>query len=213
LTNPTRVLTNSFVDRDPKGFGLLQRDRDFNDYQDDGAFYNKRPSIWIEPVGFWGEGAVQLVQIPTDDEIHDNIVAYWTPKDSPKTGAHLTFAYRLHWQDDEPFPPNLARVVATRIGRGGVPGQPVPEHRWKFVIDYEGGPLTDMQQRYDVQPIVTASRGDVENKYSIKVVGTHRWRSFFDLNAEHGEPVELRCYLRLGDQTLSETWTYEMLLG
>jgi glucans biosynthesis protein len=213
LTNPTRVLTNSFVDRDPKGFGLLQRDRDFNDYQDDGAFYNKRPSIWIEPIGSWGEGAVQLVQIPTDDEIHDNIVAYWTPKDIPKTGAHLAYKYRLHWQDDEPYPPNLARVVATRIGRGGVPGQPVPEHRWKFVIDFEGGPLSNMRQRYDVKPIVTASRGDVENAYSIKVVGTQRWRGFFDLNAEHGEPVELRCYLKLGDQTLSETWTYEMLLG
>jgi glucans biosynthesis protein len=209
LTNPPRVLTNSFVDRSPKGFGLLQRDHDFNNYQDDGAFYNKRPSVWIEPVGDWGEGAVQLVQIPTDDEIHDNVVAYWTPKDPVRAGQNRTFDYRIYWQDDEPYPPKLARVVATRIGRGGVPGRPSPENRWKFVIDFVGGPLSTMQARYDIKPMVTPSRGEIKNGYSIKVVGTDRWRCFFDLAPADEEPVELRCYLRLGEQTLSETWSYE----
>ena len=209
LIDPPRVLTNSFVDRDPKGFGLLQRDRDFNNYQDDGAFYEKRPSVWIEPIGNWGEGAVQLVQIPTDDEIHDNVVAYWVPKNPSRAGQSLAFDYRIYWQDDEPHPPNLARVVATRIGRGGVPGRPAPENRWKFVIDFEGGPLSTMQARYDVEPVVSPSRGKVEKRYSIKVVGTDRWRCFFDLAPADEEPVELRCYLRLGEQTLSETWTYE----
>ncbi|MBL8906185.1 MAG: glucan biosynthesis protein, partial [Rhizobiales bacterium] len=77
LNNPNRVMTSSFSDRAPKGFGLLQRDRGFANYEDDGVFYERRPSVWVEPLGDWGEGAVQLVEIPTDAEIHDNIVAYW----------------------------------------------------------------------------------------------------------------------------------------
>ena len=54
LINPPQVMTNSFADDNPKGFGLMQRDRDFANYQDDGAFYNKRPGIWVEPKGNWG---------------------------------------------------------------------------------------------------------------------------------------------------------------
>lgn len=209
LINPPQVLTNSFVDRDPKGFGLLQRDRDFADYQDDGAFYDRRPSVWVEPLGGWGEGAVQLVQIPTTQEIDDNIVAYWTPKNPVRKGEALSMKYRLYWSDDEPHPPSLARVIATRIGRGGVPGQPVPTNeKWKFVIDWEGGPLATMERRFDIKPIVSVSAGEIEKPYVINVVGTSRWRSFFDVAAEGTNPIELRCYLRLGDATLTETWTY-----
>lgn len=209
LINPPSVLTNSFADADPKGFGLLQRDHRFDDYEDDGAFYDKRPSVWVEPLGKWGEGAVQLVEIPTDDEIHDNIVAYWTPKQPLKGGDRLALDYRLYWQDDEPHPTDLARVVATRIGRGGVPGQPAPKDRWKFVIDFRGGPLAAMAPRYDVKPVVTLSRGEVHRPYVVKVVGTNRWRGFFDVSLAGKDPIDMRCYLRLGDETLSETWLYQ----
>jgi len=209
LINPPSVLTNSFSDVDPKGFGLLQRDHTFDDYEDDGAFYDKRPSVWVEPLGNWGEGAVQLVEIPTDDEIHDNIVAYWTPKAPVKAGDRFALDYRLYWQDDEPHPTNLARVVATRVGRGGVPGQPVPKGRFKFVIDFRGGPLAAMAPRYDVKPVVTLSRGEVHTPYVVKVVGTDRWRGFFDVALEGKQPVDMRCYLRLGEETLSETWLYQ----
>lgn len=210
LVDPPSVTTNSFLDVDPKGFGLLQRDHAFVNFQDDGAFYNKRPSVWVEPLGRWGEGAVQLVEIPTEDEIHDNIVAYWTPKAPVKRGDTLALDYRLYWQDDEPNPPaNLARVSATRIGRGGVPGQPIPKDQWKFVIDFQGGPLAAMAARYDVKPVVTLSRGTLDNPYVIKVVGTDLWRGFFDVIAPGEAPLDLRCYLKLGEDTLSETWLYQ----
>jgi glucans biosynthesis protein len=209
LIDPPSVQTNSFLDVNPKGFGLLQRDRDFNDYQDDGTFYNKRPSIWVEPKAGFGQGAVQLVEIPTDDEIHDNIVAYWQPAAQVKNGDKLAVDYRLLWQD-EPFPPkDVGRVVATRIGRGGIPGGLTPKNQWKFVIDFEGGPLAQMAARYDVMPVVTLSRGNVEKPYVIKVVGTNRWRAFFDVSAEGSDPLNLRCYLKLGNKTLSETWLYQ----
>jgi glucans biosynthesis protein len=214
LLNPTSVRTNSFLDKSPKGFGLMQRDRAFASYQDDGAFYNKRPSIWVEPVGDWGRGAVQLVEIPTRDEIHDNIVAYWLPERPIKAGGEMKLAYRLHWQNDEPQPPdNLARVIATRSGAGGVPGQIKDDDqaKRKFVIDFLGGPLAGMAPRFDVTPEVTASGGRVDNAYVIKVVGTRHWRALFDLTPDGKEPIDLRCYLRLGDDTLSETWIYQYL--
>jgi glucans biosynthesis protein len=183
LINPPQVSTNSFLDNNPKGFGLMQRDRDFADYQDDSAFYDKRPGIWVEPKGDWGQGAVQLVEIPTDDEIHDNIVVYWRPDASIRSGDSLSFDYQLYWQDSEPFyPTTIAKVVATRLGQGGTPGQlPLPKDKHKFVVDFTGGPLTQMPQRFDVTPVISTSRGKTDNAYVIKVVGTDRWRALFDL--------------------------------
>jgi glucans biosynthesis protein len=211
LIDPPTLQTNSFVDTNPKGFGLMQRDRDFDNYQDDGAFYDRRPGIWVEPKGNWGKGAVQLVEIPTDDEIHDNIVAYWRPDDPIKSGDGLSFDYRLYWQDSEPnFPKNIARAVATRIGRGGMPGQnPWPANKRKFAIDWQGGTLDQLQQRYDLTPVINLSAGKPENAYVIKVVGTDRWRSLFDVTVDGKTPIDLRCYLKLGDKTLTETWIYQ----
>lgn len=211
LIDPPQLQTNSFADNNPKGFGLMQRDRDFANYQDDGAFYDRRPGIWVEPRGNWGKGAVQLVEIPTEDEIHDNIVAYWRPDEPVKSGDSLSFDYRLYWQDAEPnYPKNIARAVATRIGRGGIPGQnPWPANKRKFAIDWQGGTLNELQQRYDLTPVVNVSNGKAEGAYVIKVVGTDRWRSLFDITVDGKGPIDLRCYLKLGDKTLTETWIYQ----
>jgi glucans biosynthesis protein len=140
LNNPPRTTASAFVDNNIRGFGLLQRDRDFNNYQD-GVNYEKRPSLWIEPLQGWGEGSVQLIEIPTDDEIHDNIVAMWVPKAPAKAGMSYRLKYRLHWANDEPFPSPLARCVATRLGNGGQPGQPRPVHVRKFMVEFKGSPM------------------------------------------------------------------------
>ncbi|MCP5412991.1 MAG: glucan biosynthesis protein, partial [Alphaproteobacteria bacterium] len=214
LVNPPAVQTNSFLDTDPKGFGLIQRDRNFDHYQDDGAFYDRRPGIWVEPQGGWGKGEVQLVEIPTEDEIHDNIVAYWRPAEPAKPGGRMEFSYRLYWQDAIPaYPADIAKVVATRLGRGGIPGaNPWPRDKTKFAIDFTGGPLAAMAQRYDVKPVIDASRGTVDGAYVIKVVGTALWRALFDLQLpadDRTSPVDLRLYLSLDGKTLSETWLYQ----
>ena len=57
LNDPPQLQVSSFVDNNPKGFGLLQRDRNFENYEDDGVFYDRRPSVWVEPLEGWGEGA------------------------------------------------------------------------------------------------------------------------------------------------------------
>ncbi|WAP69690.1 glucan biosynthesis protein [Jiella pelagia] len=214
LNNPSVVRTSSFADRNPKGFGLLQRDRSFANYEDDGVFYDKRPSVWIEPKGDWGAGEVQLVEIPTDDEIHDNIVAYWVSDKPVRRGDVIPLSYRMTWAKDEPHPAEVSKVVATRIGRGGVPGQPRPEGVVKFAVDFDDGFVAALdRQTKGVEAVVTASRGDLSriDCYSIKV-GT-AWRMTFDLKAEDSEPVDLRAFLKRGDQTLTETWLYQFLPG
>jgi len=215
LNAPPQVQTNVFVDHDPRGFGLLQRDRDFDHYQDDGVFYNRRPSVWVEPKGGWGDGGVHLVEMPTDDEINDNVIAFWSPAKKADRGTRWDLDYRLYWVATEPHPPSVGHTVATRIGRSGVPGQHAERdpHGRKFVIDFSGGPLSELEQRYDLSVVATTSRGRIDNSHALKVVGTDRWRASFDLHAEGREPIDLRCYLRLGDRTLTETWLYQYFPG
>jgi periplasmic glucans biosynthesis protein len=210
LNDPTRVVTSSFYDKSPKGFGLLQRDRDYEHYLD-GVNYDKRPSLWVEPIGDWGEGAVQLVEIPTDDEIHDNIVAFWVPAAPAKAGSALRYRYRLHWLADEPYPAtNVARVFATRIGRGGEPGKARPKGVVKFVVEFAGKPIDTLPTSEKLTAKITASRGAVSYMFVEPVGTTKRWRAQFDVTPEGKEPVELRMYLCNAKQTLSETWLYQL---
>jgi glucans biosynthesis protein len=210
LNNPPRIITSAFSDESPKGFGLLQRDRNFDHYLD-GVYYDRRPSLWIEPKGDWGRGALQLVEIPTDDEIHDNVVAMWVPAEAARAGQSFAFQYRMHWSAEEPYPTPLARVVATRLGNGGQAGTARPKGVRKFMIEFMGEPLTRLPAGTIPRPVLTTSRGEFANILTEAVpddVPGH-WRTQFDLSATGTDPVELRCYLRNGDEVLSETWLFQ----
>ncbi|WP_241560063.1 glucan biosynthesis protein [Solirhodobacter olei] len=208
LNDPDRVVTSSFADDNPKGFGLIQRDRNFDHYQDDGVFYNKRPSVWIAPKGDWGKGAVQLVEIPTDDEIFDNIVAYWVPEAPVKAGDRVSLDYKQYWGREEPVDWKLARTVATRLGRGGVPGQERPKDQIKVAVDFAGPALDGLNQSSGVTPEVSAPDGvKIINPYVLPVVGTKNWRLIFDVKAAKTvETVDIRAYLSMDGKALSETW-------
>jgi glucans biosynthesis protein len=210
LNNPPRIITSAFSDENPKGFGLLQRDRNFDHYLD-GVYYDRRPSLWIEPQGSWGRGSIQLVEIPTDDEIHDNIVAMWVPAEPARAGQALELRYRMHWSAEEPYPTPLARIVATRFGNGGQAGTARPKGVRKFLVEFLGPPLARLPEGVIPRPVLTASRGEFTNILTEAVpdnVPGH-WRTQFDLTATGTEPVEMRCYLRNGDEVLSETWLYQ----
>ncbi|WP_072390424.1 glucan biosynthesis protein [Hyphomicrobium sp. CS1GBMeth3] len=210
LNNPPRVMVNTFVDKDVRGFGLLQRDRDFVHYLDDSVFYERRASTWIEPIDAFGEGEVHLLEIPTDDEIHDNIAAYWCPREPFRAGTNRRYRYRLRWLDDIPFPKGLARATATQTGLGGRPGQARPKGVRKFVVDFQGAVFKGLGREDGVEIVVTPTRGELSNAYCHPVVGQrNRWRAFFDLAATGDEPVDIRMYLRLGDRALTETWVYQ----
>ena len=210
LANPPHLITNSFLDRDPRGFGLMQRDRLFADYQDDGVFYERRPSAWVEPIGGWGSGSVQLVEIPTDSEINDNIVAFWTPAGETRAGQRLALSYRLHWAAEEPGPEGVARVTATRMGVGGRPGQPPTAGLRKIVVDFAGGRLSSLTRASGVQPRLSLSHGQAIDAAAYPVVGTNNWRLMFDFAPPTDGPLDMRAFLALGSEALTETWIYQV---
>jgi glucans biosynthesis protein len=213
LVNPKEVLVNSFQTTNPKGFGLCQRDQDFNNYQDLESFYENRPSLWITPAGNWGEGRVELIQIPTEKEIYDNIVAFWTPSTLAEPGEPMVFDYRMSWHHftDGGRPPG-GRVTATYTAKGKAAG------KRKFVIDFLGGRLQDLSADAALEGVVTvgAKAKLVEQQvYKNRVTGG--WRLVFQIlpESEGGKekqeiqgPVELRAFLKLKEDVLTETWSY-----
>ena len=216
LNNPPRITVSAFADNNPRGFGLLQRDRVFDHYLD-GVFYDRRPSLWVEPLPGpsgegWGKGSIQLCEIPTDDEIHDNVVAMWVPADPVPAGAELNLNYRLHWLANEPYPSKLAPVWATRLGRGGQPGLPRPKGVRKFMVEFLGGPLRDLPFGAKPELVVSASRGTFGPYQLIEAVPdgiAGHWRAQFDLVVDGSDPVELRGFLKSGGETLTETWMFQ----
>lgn len=211
LTNPAAVGFNAYTDENPRGFGLLQRDRAFDHYQDDGVFYERRPSLWVEPKSDWGKGSVQLIEIPTIDETSDNIVAFWNPQMHPQPGQELLFGYRLHWGSRMPVTPPLATVVATRTGIGGVVGRPRKYLSWRFAIDFAGGDFAMLGKDTRVEPIVSASRGEIEIASARPLHSINGYRAMFDYKPVDSsmQPVTLRLFLRANGQPLTETWIYE----
>lgn len=207
LTNPSTLHFNSFTDRDPKGFGLMQRDRNFDHYQDDGVFYDRRPSLWVTPKSGWGAGAIQLVEIPTIDETFDNIVAFWNPAEKPQAGQELLYSYNLTWGADAPIRPQLARCIASRSGVGGIVGQKHKYYSRRFSIDFAGGDLSLMDPKVPIEPVITVSRGTIEIT-SVRPIGPGpAVRAMFDVRPDEGtDPISLRVFLRADGQPLSETW-------
>jgi glucans biosynthesis protein len=208
LANPTRLRVSSFHDRNPRGFGLLQRDRNFDHYQDLESVYEKRPSAWVEPLGNWGKGVVQLVEIPMDEDWNDNMVAFWVPDEPATAGKEWRFEYRLSFALDQPGLPPAGKTYATRFGRGGVGGKIAPEKR-KFALDFVGGRLQDLSAETPIDAVVTASLGKIDNISVQKNRFINGWRVYFELKPDGTTPVELRCFLKHGVDTLTETWSYQ----
>lgn len=216
LNNPQKLQFNAFDDENPKGFGLLQFDREFNNYQDIIGWYNKRPSLWVEPVGDWGKGAVSLLEIPTTGETLDNIVCFWQPNKPIKAGESLDFNYRLYWSAEPPVRSPKSKILATRTGMGGFPEGWAPgEHYpnvWarRFAIDFTGGDLKSFADK-GIEPVINTSAGKVSRIEVLYVQPIDGYRILFDWSPDSDsvEPVELRMYLRSGENTLSETWLYQ----
>jgi glucans biosynthesis protein len=210
LNNPPNIKVSAFVGPDPKGFGLLQRDRDFKNYQD-GVRYDRRPNLWIEPLKPLGDGSVELLEIPTDDEIHDNIGSFWVPAGQAKAGNSYELSYRMHWTNEEPYPAkNIAQTIATRIGKGGEPGKPRPANVFRFAVDFDR-PEVMKQIPYGVfpDPVVTTSTGRIIRAFSEPVPDGNIWRATFDAEFIPETVAELRLYLARNGKPLTETWLYQ----
>ncbi|PYE86152.1 glucan biosynthesis protein [Pseudoroseicyclus aestuarii] len=212
LNNPPRLAGSYLSETSPVSFGLCQRDRDFDNYQDLGARYEKRPSLIVEPEGDWGQGIVRLVEIPTDLEANDNIVAFWIPEQEARAGDSLEFRYRLHWgnlSQDEPT--ELARVGETRAGAGGVSGVEAQENSRKFVIDFEGGLLGGMPADAAVELVHSSHGGEVTVATLDRLEGRDIWRAVLDVTAEDGGLVELSAHIAGYGRKLTEIWVCQWI--
>jgi glucans biosynthesis protein len=210
LNNPVRLAESWFVEENPQAFGLMQRDRDFDSYQDAVSHYERRPSLLVEPLADWGRGAVRLVEIPSDLEVNDNIVAFWVPEAKPVPGQLVEYAYRLHW-GALPVDPaaEVAYVKETRAGTGGVSGVENTDGTRKFVIDFAGGILSTMPADATVEPVVTISGGRISVQTLFKIEGVNIWRLVIDVLPETGETVELVAHVAGYGRKLSEDWLYQ----
>jgi glucans biosynthesis protein len=211
LSNPARPFVTSFALHSLRGFGLMQRDRAFTSYEDLEANYHRRPSAWVEPVGDWGPGRVELLQFGTPDETHDNIAAYWVPQRQPAPGEAIDLSWRVHWTLDAVPPSTLARVQQTRRGHGFVAAPLSPQHQ-QLHVDFAGPGLAGLAADAPVEAMAS-SNANVRALRARAYPNPERrgWRVSLDFERiDARQPVELRLQLQLAGNVLSEIWSYAL---
>lgn len=211
LTNPAALRVSSFMDENVQGIGLLQRNRQFENYLDLESGFERRPGMWVEPLGNgWQNGATYLVEIPVKEEIHDNIVAFWSPRGPVKARSRLPFEYRLRTVGESAALAPLAQVARTSVGWAAVPGasNPPPHTVRRFVIGFQGGGLEGLDGSFPIKAKLSLSTGAVKDLTVEKEPANGAWRASFQLLPDGDKPSDMRLFLALNGERLSETWNY-----
>lgn len=202
LNNPKTLQISAFLDTSPKGFGLIQRDNKFSDYQDLDADYQDRPSSWIKPLNDWGAGNIELVEIPSNSKSNDNIVAYWEPKDGLKKDVPYTYSYQLTWPNDTPIlagKPHIVRSARTVS---------LPNNNPEVVIDYSNLSVSDLSK---VAVNASISQGSIIKTRVVQNPNIKGLRVFVTFDTQEADVAELRVQLKENDQPLASTWLYRWL--
>ncbi|MBB1477019.1 glucan biosynthesis protein G [Shewanella sp. SG41-3] len=199
LNNPRGLQVSSFMDENPKGFGLMQPHRQVDYYQDLEAKYHQRPSAWVEPTGDWGKGRVELVEIPSDSEANDNIVAYWKPENGLKKDQPFAYSYQLTWVDNIPKTEGKVKVVRTAGGRK------LFTDKNEIVIDYSHLSANDVSNISVDASISSGAILEARIEPNPNVDGA---RVFVTFDPEDADVAELRVQLRNNDKPLGMTWLY-----
>lgn len=202
ISNRQTLQLSAFLDENPRGFGLVMRERAFSRFEDEDQHWEARPSLWIEPIGDWGPGVVALVEIPSESEVNDNILAYWRPRDPIKEGSEVTFAYRQFWCWNPPEKPPLATVSATRVGRGAGP------RRRRFLIDLSGDIFAAPGKLLELKPVLAASTGTISALRVLPYPERKACRVSFELDPGSEISCELRFLFEADGKPASETWLY-----
>lgn len=200
VSNPATLQVSSFMDENPRGFGMVQRERDATAFQDDDQRFELRPSIWTEPLGDWGAGSVQLIEIPSDSDLNDNIIAYWRPRLALAAGSETSIAYRQAWCWQPPDKPALATATRTRQGRGS------QQRRRRFLIDFNGDRLGDPALIAAIRAAVSTNQGTIHNVRLWPYPERKLMRVGFEVDPGTESLSELRLVLQVGGQPVSETW-------
>ena len=217
LNNPQNLAVSTFRAENPKGFGLLQRGREFSRFEDFKDRYDIRPSAWIEPQGNWGKGQVELVEIPTADETNDNIVAFWTPDEKPRKGVPMHFDYRMHWTLDEPalLKNEVAWVDQTFHTDGELTQANLIRHfdgTTALLVDFTGPVLKNLPPDAALTSQVSVSNNAqlIDSSLQRNPI-TQGWRLTLRVKVKDpAQAVELRAALASGSKVLSETWSYQL---
>lgn len=200
VSNRDELQTSTFIDSKPRGFGCLVRDRNFQNYLDEENHWERRPSLWIEPLGDWGEGGVQLIEIPSQSDANDNILCFWRPKTPLKAGQEASFAYRQFWCWDPPERPEISLTTRSHSGSAG--------KRRRYFVEFEGDVLADPERTKGMSPTLTASAGSITFMRTFAVPERKAFRVLFELDPQGASSSELRLVLEAGGKRLSETWLY-----
>jgi periplasmic glucans biosynthesis protein len=209
IDNPETLHVSGFRMPNPRGFGLLQRDREFDHYQEIETRSDIRPSAWIVPKGDWGDGHFEVVEIPTKNEVNDNIATFWVPAKRPNPTEPLSFDYDLYWYGDDKERPPGGRAVATRRDLGTKDGAQ------RFIIEFEGPKLKALPADTVVRGMITAGAGteigdELLEEHVVKNPVSGGWRLGFQVRPKDNQPLELRAFLQKGDEALTETWSYTL---
>ncbi|HYC26088.1 MAG TPA: glucan biosynthesis protein G [Roseiarcus sp.] len=211
LSNPSEPALSTFIDKDIRGFGLLQRDRNFEHYQDLDLAYELRPSYWVEPRDNWGEGRIDLVELPTTDESNDNIVASWVPKEAIEAGRMVAYGYRITaLMNDARLTPggraiNTYRTHPRALGSA----EPLAPGSTRFIIDFSGGDLGYFgADPALVEVVPSASNGRITRSFLTPNPHIRGFRAGIDVQIEPGQSCDLRAFLKSGNRALTETWTF-----
>ncbi len=211
LRNPGKLEVSAFLDKDVRGFGLMQRDRAFEHYQDLDLAYEQRPSYWVEPAQNWGEGRVDLVELPTVDETNDNIVAVWSPNEPPEPGKPFSFGYRVTASLGQARLSPNGRAINTYQTQARSLGarEAAPAGSRRFIIDFAGGDLPYfLNDPSGVELVPSTANGQILRSFLVPNPHTSGFRAGIDVQLEPGQSSDLRAFLRAGNRTLTETWTY-----
>lgn len=211
LLNPRELQMDYLMTDNVRGFGLLQRDRNFDDYHDLQARYELRPSAWVKTEGDWGPGQVVLVQLPTENETNDNIVAFWRPQEKVVAGQKLEYAYEVQFGAEGLGGNPMGHVVNTYVGDGSIIGGGAEKGAYRILVDFNGGVLDKQRPRAPVLSNVTAMEGGEVLEHFVEYNEALKgWRLSMLVRPATRKSLSLRAFLSLGDETLTETWTYRL---
>ncbi|MDC8829330.1 glucan biosynthesis protein [Alteromonas gilva] len=207
LTNPAQLQITSLSDNAPAGFGMLQRDTRFASYLDGEANYHQRPGLWVTPKTGFGEGRLELVEIPTQSETHDNIVAYWVPAEPLLSGESRYFAYQLDTVTGNKES-TLATVVRTRQGAAVLPGEKNKQVKSRrFAVDF-AVPENLKIEAEALNLAVETNQGQIHHARVYPVNDGNLLRATFLLTPQKAQPADMRVYLQQDNQLISEVWNY-----
>jgi len=204
VSNRLNLQGSAFADQNPHGFGLLQRERNPDNFIDDDQHWERRPSLWIEPIADWGEGRFELIEIPSEAEVNQNINAYWRPKEGLKAGKEATYSYRQFWCWSPPTKPALATATASRSGKIIV----ADKYRRRFVVDFTGDNIAALANPAAIKADTSVTGGTLTDTKIFVGKNNKTLRVQFDIEPTADNLTEIRLLLQAEGKPLSETWLY-----